>query len=831
MPFLCGMSVVFAAFAAPQRLTDIEVVEACLFAADAPWNLKHRAQIASCLGWKDDATHPICKGDYQPMRRFSPRPPGKLVQIRADDVAFVSKGRSKLRGHVEVQQGERAVSAETAYLYRDPETQKVTEIELLGDVVYTEPGRFMRSHRVKLNPDDKSGIIDHTLYRLKHSHAHATLPAFGKADLIQRFKNRDLLLKGATYTTCSPKDNAWMLRANEIHLYESEGKGVARDAVLEFRDQPIVYAPYLTFPISKKRKSGFLMPTSGYSNIGGGDLSFPYYWNIAPNYDATIVPRAYTRRGFMIGGDTRFMTAHSQGVIGGTFLGGDRAFREYLNVHEISYPQLRNLSDNRWSVFFRENTAFTDRLRLEINYQKISDDYFLQDFSNNMTVMTESQLLQEGALTYTGEHWYGRAMAQSYQTLNPINQSPVSYIYQRLPQIQLRGEYNELPWHAKFVVRGQYDLFHWPVDNPSPLEGPRYHVNPVLSFDFRKPWGYITPEVQLVENHYNLHMSNSGYSPKFNHTIPRYDVDAGLTFERPTLWQGERYTQTFEPRVYYMYIPYQNQSDIPAFDSAYMIYRYEQLFRRNRFSGFDRIADANQISYAFRSRLLSDKDGEEKASVSVGQAYAFSPQQVQLCYARDGICTDNSQLLGFTSTTAGVKPLASVLSYTLNPNLLLSASWSFDFFQNATDNADLNITYEPEENHIFRFMYSYLVDANLIRDLNNEVEALTAEHQATLAYAWPFNDHWSSVGIFSYNISERYDMVSFLGIQYESCCWAVRAFAGRAFNSLTLDRDGSQYNNSVYIQLLLKGLGTVSSNDPASTIRTYLPTYKDIFHK
>ena len=448
-----------------------------------------------------------------------------------------------------------------------------------------------------------------------------------------------------------------------------------------------------------------------------------------------------------------------------------------------------------------------------------------------MTVMTESQLRQEGTLTYTGDHWFARGMVQSYQTVSPINQSPVDDIYQRLPQLQLRGEYEELPLNANFMVRAQYDMFHWPNHLiPLKLQGPRYHVNPMLWFDFRKPWGYITPEVQLVENHYDLVSKNNAYKPSFNHTIPRYSTDTGLIFERETMWQGGHYTQTFEPRLYYLYVPYQNQSDIPAFDSAYMIFRYEQLFRPNRFSGFDRISDGNQLAYAFRTRLLSDEDGEEKMSFSVGQVRYFSDRQVQLCYAIDGNCTDNSKMLGYTSPLSKSSPVASVVSYNLTPSWTVSGSWSFDVFQNETDNADINMKYEPATNHILRFMYSYLVDANLIEGLNGE-EALTAEHQATLAFAWPLSESWSTVGVYSYNISERYDMVSFLGLQYESCCWAIRAFAGRAFNSLTLDRDGSEYNNSVYVQLLLKGLGAVSSNDPASTIRTYLPGYKSLFHK
>ncbi len=807
-----------------------DVVRACVIASDEPLSLIQRVQIANCLGWQDNPKYALCRGSYAHSPRFSKAPESQLMQLRADNVSFAESGYSKLSGHVELQHETRAVSAETAVIYRDPKTQHVSEVELAGDVVFAEPGRLMRASRVKLNPDARTGEIHDALYRVDKVGVHASLPAWGRARLVERFANRDLMLKKATYTTCSPKDKAWAIKADKIELYDKEGRGVARDAVLEVRDVPVVYMPYLTFPTTKERKSGFLMPTYGYSNIGGVDLSIPYYWNIAPNYDATILPHVYTRRGFMLGGDTRFMTEHSKGVLGGFFLPHDRAFGEYLRVHEPSYPQLVGVSDNRWSLYARDETRFNDRLKLNINYQKLSDDYYLQDFSNNMTVMTESQLLREGSLTYTGDHWFARGMVQSYQTLNPINQSPVDYIYERLPQVQARGEYTELPLDAKFVVRGQYDLFHWPVNNATKLEGPRYHLNPKLWFDFRKPWGYLTPEVQLVENHYNLHTENSVYAPRFNHVIPRYSADTGLIFERDVPWDGARYTQTFEPRLYYLYVPYQNQSNIPAFDSAYMIFRYEQLFRTNRFSGFDRISDGNQLAYAFRSRLLTEHNGDEKASFSIGQLGYFKDRQVQLCYQINGQCQDDSRMLGFTSRFAKFSPITAALSYTWSEAVDLNASYAFDVYEGQTNNANFNFKYEPAKNHIFRFRYSYLVSGNLIT-LPNGNETLAAEHQATVAYAWPFNEQWSSVGVYSYNISERYDMVAFLGLQYESCCWAIRAFAGRAFNSLNLDKTQSTYNNSVYVQVLLKGLGTVSSNDPATTIRTYLPGYEDLFHK
>jgi len=806
-----------------------EPVNACVLAPNLPLDTLVRSHIASCLGWQPNENNPMCHGSYQMSPRFSSVDDPEFIQIRADEVSFASEGRSKLLGHVEVQHDRRAVSAETAFIYRDPKTEHVTEVELLGDVVYVEPGRLMRARRVQLNPEHKTGEINQVLYRLDTTNAGASLPVWGKANLIQRFANRNLLLREATYTTCSPKDSAWLIKAREINLYESEGRGTARDAVLEIRDKPVLYMPYLTFPTSKARKSGFLMPTNGYSNIGGLDLSAPYYWNIAPNYDATIVPHVYARRGVMLGGDTRFLTEHHTGVIGGNFLPRDRAFRDYLKVHQPSYPQLIGVSDNRWSLYLREDTSFTDRLKLKLNYQQISDDYYLQDFSNNMTMMTQSQLLRDGSLTYTDEHWFVRGMVQSYQTINPINQDSVNYIYERLPQVLADGRYDELPWNGKLHVNTQYDLFHWPVNDGNKLQGPRYHADGNVSFDFRKSWGYIIPEAQLIENHYNLHTTGTHYDPEFNHVIPRYITDTGLVFERDTTWLDKPYTHTFEPRLYYLYVPYQNQSNIPAFESAYMMFRYDQLMRNNRFSGFDRISNANQLTYAFKTRLLSQTTGEEKANLSIGEQVYFTKRRVQLCYQMDGNCEDTPLMLGYTSPDAKYSAIASNFDYHVNSDWSFNGGLVWDVYTKATNNGEANFHYEPAQNHIMRLGYSYLVDGNLIAK-NNGTVSLGALHQATGAYAWPLNESWSSVGVYSYNISEGYNMVAFLGLQYETCCWAMRTYAGRSFNSLTLDKGKPEYNNSVYVQVLLKGLGAISSNDPASTIRTYLPGYVDLFH-
>lgn len=801
-------------------------VEACVIDRNRPLTPSTRMTIARCLGWQTSPSLPVCRGYYQPLS-VTPLPEGE-VHIAADDVSLYAKGHSRLRGDVEVRETDRILNAETAMIYRDTKTNQVTRIELLGEVRYVEPGRLMIAKNVTMHPQDKAGTVNDVLYRFDTERAGAALPAWGRASLVERFANQDYLLRKATYTTCAPKDNAWQIEADEITLDNAKATGVARHAIVRVRDWPVLYTPYLSFPTTNARKSGFLMPVAGYSNVGGFDVALPYYWNMAPNYDATIVPHVYSRRGLMMGGDFRFLTENSTGKTSANFLPGDRAFNEFLVGNRTNYPSLRGVSDDRWSFLLHENTAFSDNLHMNINYQQVSDDYYLQDFSSNLAIATANQLLREGDLTYTTDHWLLRGMLESYQTLHPINQSMISNVYERLPQLSARSSYTDLPLHANLNMLGEFDYFRWPANNFMQPQGPRYHLNPVLSLPTLKPWGYVTPAVQLVENYYDVGYRGVSTSTTFNRSIPRYSVDSGLTFERSTVLLGDAFTQTLEPRAYYLYVPYHNQTPVPAYDSAYMIFNTEQLFRSNRFSGFDRISDANQLAYAITTRWLSEENGQEKASFSVGQIRYFNDRRVQLCYEKTGNCVDSPLMLGYVSPIAKSSPIATHTTYQLNPAWTLSGDYVWDGFTHATNNGNVNLHFQPAVNHIVNLSYTYLTSGNLMQVANDGIQN-AALHEATVASAWPLTEQVSGLGAYSYNISKGYSMMTFLGLQYDNCCWALRFMGGRSFKSISPSSLMPQYNNNVYVQILLKGLGSVANSNPASVIGTYLPGYRNVF--
>lgn len=810
-------------------LVVVEPVQACVVARDAQLTEAIRASIAKCLGWQSDTTSLMCQGNYQSIK-IEPLSSENEVRVLADRVSIYNHGRSKLTGNIEVRQTGRVVNAQTAYIYREAKSNQVTKVELFDEVTYLEPGRLMIAKKAIINPRDKSGKVEDVLYRFNSQRVGAVLPAWGQASFVERFANKDYLLKEATYSTCRPQDNAWHIEAQQINLDNKNNVGVAKNAKLFIGKWPVLYTPYFSFPTSKERKSGFLIPVLGSTNVGGVDFALPYYWNIAPNYDATITPHVYTKRGLMMGGQFRYLTEHSFGTWDAHFLSHDRAYRQFLLENELFYPQLRNKPSDRWSVQLYNLTNITPDLRFRVNFQHVSDDYFLQDFNSNFAVLTERQLLREGELTYSTANWTIRGMMQDYQTLQPINEPRLNEIYKRLPQVLALGNYDDLLFNSNFTIHGQFDNFALP-DAPSFLPiGLRYYLNPILSAPQLASWGFINPGIEGVKNYYEIHNYYNQNAQEFQRLIPRYHIDSGLVFERNITFNQQSLTQTLEPHLFYLNVPYYDQSNIPVFDSSYMIFNVDQLFRKNRFSGLDRIGDTNQLSYSIGSRFISDVSGAEKVKFIIGQIRYFAPRRVKLCQSPTGSCLDDPFVLGYLSPKTEWSPIASRLNYRFNRFWATTVDYVWDVNTRATNNSHLDFHYQPDLNKLIGVGYSYLVLGDITQlPTNYSGEQIAPLHQLTLSFAWPYNAKWSTLGAYNYNLSKSYPMMYFLGVQYDSCCWALRLLGGRSFQSLSPSAQ-PLYNNNIYLQIQLKGLGSVGSSSPSSMIRTFLPGYVDSFH-
>ncbi|WP_367607464.1 LPS-assembly protein LptD [Legionella sp. W05-934-2] len=809
---------------APVSVVANETIKACVWLSNPALTTSERQQIARCLHWQTEP-YGICPGRYTPLPIVN-LPPGK-IEIQANHVSFASAGESKLQGDVQVEQSDRVVTADTAYIYRNKRTNQVDKIILLNHVTYREPDRLMLANRATIFVSSRSGIVEQVLYRFNLNRIAAVLPAWGRAKKVIRKGNKDLILHDATYTTCAPTDNAWEIQANKISLDNTKHKGVARQARLRVKDKTVAYFPYLSFPTSNDRQSGFLIPIKGYTNLGGYDLAIPYYWNIAPNYDATIVPHIYTLRGLMIGGEFRYLNDYSRSYITGNILPNDRAFKKFKNDNINTYQGLRFDSDTRWNGTVRNNTLITPNLRFHLDVNQVSDDYYLEDFNSNLSMATARQLLRQADLTYNTEHWLWRTAIQSYQTLNPFNQTPINLIYQRLPQLLGQGHYGDLPLDSMLDVNAQFDYFVWPDRSRKTVEGGRTYFNPVWTVPFNQTWGYIRPTFDAVQRNYQLANSPMPIDNKISSTIGRAGVDGGLFFDRYYDAYGQSWMQTIEPRLYYLYVPAQDQSAIPVFDSGNMIFTYNQLFRINRFSGNDRIGDANQLSYALSTRFINQGTGTEVAQLSAGQIRYFRNRTVPLCYPGDIDCINNQQALGFLDPTSRNSPAVVRGVVRLMSRLSMTGDYAWDPATRSTDNTHINMHYEMGVNQLFNIGYTYLVNGDTTQ-IANGLPQNNALNQISTSFAWPLTDYWSVLGAYSFNLSKHYEMMSLAGVQYDSCCWAFRVTAGRNFYSLN-QQLRPQYNNNVYFQILFKGLGSLATSDPTGAIQTYVLGYQDLF--
>lgn len=800
---------------------DVEPVHACIIPTKIASTPREYQAIASCLEWVPDP-QPLCRGEYR-QTEINPIADRGEVHIEADKVTLSETGRSTLSGHVEVAQVNHIISAKTAYLYRDAKTKQITKIELTGLVKYQEPERFVIARKAVIYPQDKSGVIDDALYRFYTPRYFAILPAIGQAKRVERFPNEDYLLENATYTTCPPTDRAWLLRAKKIKIDKAEGRGIARDTTFYLGKVPVFYSPYLSFPTSKARKSGFLMPIGGYTTVGGADLSLPFYWNMAANYDATLTPHYFSRRGLMMEGEFRYLTPHSSGLMYGSFLNNDRALKQFIQNNVAFFPQIAGTSLDRYAIRWQEARQLAPNLNVGVNFEQVSDPYYFQDFTNNLALLTQRQLLKEGVVNFTTAHWLFRGMVQGYQTLNPINETPILDIYRRLPELLAEAHYDNLPFNASFDFLGQFDQYDWPSEALVALpEGPRFYLNPILSFPYERPFGHFTPSIQLVQRNYKVSPAIDWERHSFTSTIPRFSLDGGLVFERPLELFHYSLIQTFEPRIFYLNVPYQDQRAFPVYDSAYMIFNTGQLFRTNRFSGFDRIGDTNQLSYAFTMRWTSGITGDELANFTLGQIAYFANRKVFLCQSPTGFCYDNPMTLGFLSPTSKFSPIAANALYRFNKSWLATGDYVWDPARSGTNNSNVSIHYQPDLERTLTLGYTYLVNGDITL-VENSFQP-NSLHQASIGFSLPVSEKITTLGAYAYNLSKGYEMAAYLGLQYNSCCWATRLLVGRNFKSLDSFAN-PEYNSGVFLQILFKGLGTIENKNPIDVLNTYIPGY------
>ncbi len=669
------------------------------------------------------------------------------IDITSDENEIYNETIAEFTGNVDFTQGYRVIKADFLR-FNIPEE----ELELIGTTYMKDADMEVWGSYAKFDMGQDEGNIQKAGFNLPSRHAR------GSAEKIIFAEHGDLtILQGATYSTCPAIKEDWVIVSDTITLTPPEDIGVARDATLRFKGVPVMWTPYMSFPLSDARKSGFIRPKFGYDSEDGVDIADSYYWNIAPNQDATFGLRYIGSRGFQGQGQYRYLTEDHEG----------EAYAEYM-------PNDSEFDDYRAMASFQNRSSMLgNKLTADVNLNWASDDDYFRDLGDNLDTTSVQFLERRGDLTWHGENWDLRGRVQEFQTLDP-DLADAGKPYKRLPQFLFETLY---PWRWG---RAEFDLYaegvNWGHDVKT--EGIRIDVEPAVSLPFYSLWGHVTPKVAARFTNYNLNGRLDGGPDSVNRFLPIASVDAGMTFERDFNWSGAGVTQTLEPRAFYLYIPETDQDDIPLFDTADRDFSFAQMFQNNRFSGTDRLGDANQMSLALTSRLLESASGRERLSASLGQIYYFSDREVTLNGGAPE--TDRSSEIVFAVDATPGRHWTFNFDYQYDPHLSLMTKTA------------VRVNYKRDWDHIVNLSFRKRRDNN---------QLLTVNQLGASTY-WGFGQNWKAIGNVAWDFEEASLVEMLAGIHYDTCCWSAM-LAYRQF----VQEDSPDKRSKLLLLFELKGLG------------------------
>mgnify|MGYP001200004112 CR=1 FL=1 len=659
--------------------------------------------------------------------------------------------RIRLTGDVEILRADQRVAAQVLDYDADADAWKAE-----SQVQYQDSGFLLRADRAEGNLENEQASLDEVRYQL--------LAIRGNGSAANASVTGDVAhLTEVLYTTCDPGAEWWSIKAGSLELDQDEGFGTAKHMTLRLGQVPILYLPMLTFPIDERRHTGFLFPSIGASRQRGVDIAVPYYIDIAPNLDATLTPRLMSKRGGMIGAEFRYLFENHRGEVSGTWLPNDDISKRDRGV--FHYEHLGKLGD-AWQV------------RADVNL--ISDDRYYEDFGDSLSTARTS-LLESGIGLYgRGEFWRASIAAQSWDIADPYI-SDSAEPFRRLPRALFAWERPFNDWLVTGVNSEAVVFDH--DDKPGAT---RVDLYPYLEFPFERAAGFVRPRIGYRYTHYELDsdylLTYAQRSP--TRGMPVFSLDSGLVFERNTSMFGHDLLQTLEPRMYYLNVPYRDQSGLPVFDTQELGFSFGQLFRPNRFTGADRQADANQATFALTTRLFDEAGGSEKFSASLGQIRYFQPQKVQM-------------------------PGAPIVdragsAYVADANLMLDDRWSVGISQHwdphdeISDLSALRTQYRWGSAGVFNFAYRFRRDTRV-----GGTRGTTLEQFDTSALV-PLNENWRLVARWNYSLLDDATLESVAGVEWENCCLAARLLHRHYVRNI----DGNT-NTSLYLELELKGLSTL----------------------
>jgi LPS-assembly protein len=603
-------------------------------------------------------------------------------------------------------------------------------------------------------------------------------------------------LTDATYSTCPPGQRQWEFQASSIVVDDAKAKGVARNATLRIGKIPVLWLPVVSFPTDDRRRTGALAPTLGRDDRNGLDLKLPVYFNLAPNYDATLAPHYYSKRGLMLEGEFRYLTGRSHGQFNGTYLpGDDLGYNDPFNpLAGTDHPDRSNLS-------FRDTTTINQHWYFSTDLNSVSDQLYFSDFGDSIDFTSISLLNSNAGVYGRGKYWTASLSAETWQIASPLLRDG-DEPYRRLPRLQAWG-HRPFGRHVEAgvgfeAVRFDHENFaELPANFARYDSGNRIDIMPWLRFPFGGSAWYVTPQVAWRYTGYDSlegRLVDSGARPdSASRSLPIASLDAGATFERTMDWGGHQYVQTLEPRLYYLYTPYRDQDELPLFDTRELTFGWTSLFRENRFGGGDRQADANQLALALTTRILSAADGREKLSAGIGRITYFDAPRVLLTRSCEPVLTPGCTNPSAPLTNEDGSDWVANIDWAVRDWWRVGVTQQWDPDGQRTDLSSVRTQFRWANGGLLNAAYRFR------RDLPNQ----PALEQTDLSFVIPVNTSWNLYGRWNYSLHDEQTIEALAGFEWNSCCVAVRVLGRQYIRSFD-----SRQNLGLYVEIELNGLGS-----------------------
>ena len=709
------------------------------------------------------------------------------VQSESDAASFVSADRIEgnpedqlvLFGNAEIRRGGSVLRGD-----RITYTQETDEVEASGDARISRQGASFSGPSMRFRLSSRTGEMDNAEYE------YAPRNIRGCAKNIRFISGDKTTFEDAKITTCKRDDEDWYFKISSLEIDEYDQSATGTGASFHFMGVPVMGLPWITFPISNERRSGFLTPTYGMSTGRGVDIAVPYYFNIAPNYDLTLTPRLMTKRGVMLETESRFLYNGLEGTLNYDYLHDDDVFK-----------------DDRYGLHYLGSYR-NGKLSAYIDYNRVSDDEYVSDFSGNVRESSESVLPQEYFLRYDEKFWNMSLNVTKNQTLNVEG---INYYkpYEREPQVQFNAYVGN--WHGLEVST---NVEATKFTSPTRIEGSRFVIDQSVSYPIRSAGWFLVPKASFLGTWYDLeHLERSGtkYRDKNpDRTLPSFSLDAGLMLDRDSSWFGRDAYQTLEPRLFYAYVPYRDQSQIPVFDSSIADLNFPTLFSENTFSGYDRVSEANQLTIAMTTRYIDKTSGLELFRAALGQRQYFRDQRVGF---PDPDNSHQGQDLGLRDDNRS-DLLASVgarltRSITANANAQYSSSDS----KFVKINAGLRWQPKPFSLVGLYYRYNYSSETALNEYYDDNIK------QVDLAVQWPITDRFYGLLRYNYSLKQDKAIEMMAGVEYLHDCWTLR-FATQRYTTASNSEE-----SNFFLQLELNGLGSIGSS-PLSELKRNIKGYQ-----